>query len=103
MGIKDKPIIRIIDMERTLERKSLNGFTYQFAEWMLMGRTIVSTYYKMEKDTKFSHSTKTFNTLEEANAWVDGLDAAALAPKPEYKPVEIPADYYGVRGRYYGD
>ena len=90
-------------MERTLERKSLNGFTYQFVEWMLMGRTTVSTYFKMEKDTKFSRSTKTFNTLEEANAWVDELDAKALAPKPVFTPCEIPSDYYGVRGRYYGD
>lgn len=90
-------------MEKTLERKSLNGFTYQFVEWEIFGHTTISTYFKMEKDNKFSRSTKTFNSLEEANAWVDGLDAAALAPKPEYKPVEIPAGYYGVRGRYYGD
>ena len=47
-------------MERTLERKSLNGFTYQFVEWMLFGKPTVSTYFKMEKDTKFSRSTKTW-------------------------------------------
>lgn len=90
-------------MERTLERKSLNGFTYRFVEWMLFGKPTVSTYFKMEKDTKFSSSTKIFNTLEEASAWVDELDAKALAPKEEYKPCEIPDDYYGVPGRYYGD
>ena len=90
-------------MERTLERKSLNGFTYQFVEWMLFGKPMVSTYFKMEKDTKFSRNSKTFNTLEEANAWVDELDAKVLAPKQESKPLEIPANYYGVRGRYYGD
>ena len=32
-------------MERTLERKSLNGFTYQFVEWMLFGKPTVSTYF----------------------------------------------------------
>lgn len=90
-------------MEKTLERKSLNGITYQFVEWMIFGHKTVSTYFKMHNDKKFSPCTRSFNSLEEANAWVDGLDAAALAPKPEYKPVEIPADYYGVRGRYYGD
>ena len=90
-------------MERTLERQSLNGFTYRFVEWMMFGKPFVSTYFKMEKDSKFSPCTKTFNSLEEANAWVDAMDAATLAPKPEFKPVEIPADYYGVPGRYYGD
>ncbi len=90
-------------MERTLERKSLNGFTYQFVEWDYCGRTIVSTYFNMENDTKFSRNSKTFNTLEEANAWVDELDAKVLAPKPEFKPCTIPDDYYGVRGRYFGD
>jgi len=90
-------------MEKTIERKSLNGFTYRFVEWMLFGKPIVSTYFKMEKDTQFSLCSKSFNSLEEANSWIDELDAAVLAPKQEYVPVDFPADYYGVRGRYYGD
>ena len=90
-------------MEKTIERKSLNGYTYRFVEWMMFGKPFVSTYFKREKDTKFSPCSKTFNSLDEANAWVDERDIAALAPKQEYVPVEIPADYYGVRGRYYGD
>ena len=89
-------------MERTLERKSLNGFTYQFVEFVIFGHTTVSTYFSTD-GKQFSRSTKTFNTLEEANAWVDELDAKVLAPKPEFKPCTIPDDYYGVAGRYYGD
>ena len=89
-------------MERTLERKSLNGFTYKFVEWEMFGRTSVSTYFS--KDGKnFTHNTKNFNTLEEANAWIDKMDAAVLAPKPTFEPARIPADYYADCSRYYGD
>ena len=89
-------------MERTLERKSLNGFTYRFVEWKIFGHTTVSTYFKMENDADFSRCTRTFNSLEEANAWVDELDAPKLK-NVKYIPLEVPADYYGVPGRYYGD
>lgn len=83
-------------MEKTtIEMTTKDGRRYQFVE---VFPNFISTYAWY--DNKFNHISRDFKSFDEAAAWIDELN------KPqEWKHVklEIPADYYGVRGRYYGD
>lgn len=89
-------------MEKTINRTLLNGRKYEFVEWMIFGHTTVSTY--CEWDGKMNHIGMTFNNLEEAEKWCDERDYEYLHPVvKEEVPFTVPDDYYGVRGRYYGD
>ena len=81
--------------KRTIEMTTTDGRKYQFVQSFC---DMVSTYAWY--DNKFNHISKTFKSMDEAAAWIEELN------KPQvWEPVkmEIPADYYGVRGRYYGD
>ena len=86
-------------MEKELTLTAANGITYKFVEWMIFGHATVSTYSMW--DGEFHHICKTFNNLEEAKAWVAHF--AEPVKETRYVPCEVPSDYYGVRGRYYGD
>lgn len=50
----------------------------------------------------FHFSGNYFRSQDEANAYLDGIDEAYLKPK-RVEVHEVPQDYYGVAGRYYGD
>lgn len=85
-------------MYRTL----LDGRKYHFVEWMIFGHPTVTSY--CEWDGKYHHIGLDFKTLEEATAWCDKMDNAYLNPAPiQHVEFTVPDDYYGVRGRYYGD
>ena len=48
------------------------------------------------------YSGYTFRTIDEAQAHLDAVDERVSSTN-HFTPCEVPADYYGVRGRYYGD
>lgn len=83
-------------MEKRIERTTADGRRYMFVETF---PHFISTYAWY--DNKFNHICKDFRTFEEAEAWVRKFDE----PVKESRYIEtiIPDDYYGVRGRYYGD
>ena len=89
-------------MEKTLERTLLNGKRYQFVEWQIFGHPTVTSY--CEWDGNFHHIGLEFHTLEEAAKWCDDMDYKHTYPAPvNHYEFKVPDDYYGVRGRYYGD
>ena len=79
--------------ETIINRETLNG-----TKWEIVFDGFIAALYMNGHFSGY-----TFRTIEEAQAHLDAVDERCRTPKQEYKPVEIPADYYGVRGRYYGD
>ena len=80
-------------------RTTLNG-----AQWMIM-KDFFGGYALMLKNygkDGYHFSGDCFKSMEDANAHLDKIDARFLAPEPETS-YEVPADYYGVPNRYYGD
>ena len=88
-------------MKRVLEITALNGKRYQFVEVEIFTKFVsVYAWYS----NKWNRLTRTFQNLEEAQAWVDEMNTEYVAsknvPKVRY---EMPAQaYYSITG-YYGD
>ena len=90
----------IRDMNETIiNRETLNGTKWQIVADNYGAALYLNNFGK----PGFHYSGYWFRTIEEAQAHLDAVDERCRTPKQEYKPVVIPADYYGVRGRYYGD
>lgn len=84
--------------EEITYRTTLNG-----AQWMIIKDFLgVSLFLKNYNKEGYHFSGDCFRSIEEADAHLDKIDARFLAPEPE-TAYEVPADYYGVRDRYYGD
>ena len=83
---------------KQIYKTTLNG-----AQWMIeedkWGATL---YLKNHNNDGYHFSGDLFKSVAEANAYLDGIDKAYLAPKIT-ETYEIPDDYYSVAGRYYGD
>lgn len=79
-------------------RKTLNGTEWQIVEDFLGVALFLKNYNK----EGYHFSGYCFKSVEEANAHLDKIDERVCNPV-EFKPCAIPADYYGVAGRYYGD
>lgn len=84
-------------MERTL----LNGYTYQLVENFLGGYNM---YFKSANSNKFSRSTKSFKSLNEAEEWFEKMEADYIAAKNALKVnYTLPEGaYYSITG-YFGD
>ena len=84
--------------QNTTYRTTLNG-----AQWMIeedkWGATLYLTNYNKDG---YHFSGDLFKSVAEANAYLDGIDKAYLEPK-KVEVYEVPSDYYGAAGRYYGD
>jgi hypothetical protein len=84
-------------MTRTLS----NGYTYQVVENFLGG---YSMYFKGANSDKFSRSTKSFRSLNEAEEWFETMEADYIAsknaPRPNYNLPD--GAYYSITG-YFGD
>lgn len=91
-------------MERTVYRETLDGCKYEFIEMMMFGKPYVISSCYFDYNKRYNHIGLNFNTIEEALEWCDKKDYNYQHPAP-VKPFtyEVPSDYYGVRGRYYGD
>ena len=83
----------------TYNRVTLNGTKWEIVADDFGAALYINNFGK----PGYHFSGHYFRSIEEAQAHLDAIDERFLAPKPEFKPVEIPADYYGVPGRYYGD
>ena len=82
--------------QNTTYRTTLNG-----ANWMIIeDKYHIALYINGSKGYYFYGYT--FRTVEEAQRFLDKIDARFSKPV-ESASIEIPADYYGVAGRYYGD
>ena len=91
---KDKTMTQ----EMTYERTTLNG-----TKWQIVADKFGAALYLNNYDKPgFHYSGYYFGSIAEANAYLDKIDERVAHPI-EFKPCEIPADYYGVAGRYYGD
>ena len=79
-------------------RKTLNG-----AEWQIVENFLgVALFLKNYNREGYHFSGYCVKSVEEAHAHLDKIDERISNPV-EFKPCVIPADYYGVSGRYYGD
>ena len=87
---------------KSLELTTGNGKQYRFTECPSIsgGTTIYTQCYFLGKWNRLDISLK---TLDEAREWFDRINRKESEPVPEFKPVQVPDGYYGVRGRYYGD
>lgn len=79
-------------------RKTLNGAEWQIVEDFLG----VALFLKNFNKEDYHFSGYCFKSVEEAQAHLDAIDERAKKPVV-FTPCEVPADYYGVAGRYYGD
>ena len=79
-------------------RKTLNGTEWQIVKDFLGVALFLKNYNK----EGYHFSGYCFKSVEEANAHLDKIDER-VSNSEEFKPCAIPADYYGVAGRYYGD
>ena len=82
----------------TSSRTTLNK-----TDWQIIEDGIgVALFVKPYGTKSFYFSGNIFKTVEAANEYLDKIDEKFAAPKQEIS-YEIPSDYYGVAGRYYGD
>lgn len=92
--------VKGLDMETmTYNRTTLNG-----ARWQIVVDKHGAALYlhNFDKDG-FHFSGNYFNTMAEANEYLDRVDERTKNPVHWTPCTTIPADYYGVPGRYYGD
>lgn len=85
--------------EMTYNRTTLNG-----TQWEIVADNFGAALYmhNFGKDG-YHFSGYYFKSVEEANAHLDAIDEKIRNPRPISTRCVIPADYYGVPGRYYGD
>ena len=78
-----------------------NGYTYEVVENFLGGYNM---YFKSANSDKFSRSTKSFRSLNEAEEWFETMEANYIASKNAPKETyTMPANaYYSTTG-YFGD
>ena len=82
-----------------INRTTLNG-----AKWQIVVDGWGASLYLSNFDKPGYHfSGDIFGTVEEAQAHLDAIDDRVKNPEPFAEHYDIPDDYYGVRGRYYGD
>lgn len=88
-------------MDKKLEITAANGTRYQFVEWTLF-RTMVDTFSWY--NGKWNRIGKSFDSMDEAQAWVEELNQKYEARKNEpARTSTMPASaYYSITG-YYGD
>lgn len=92
--------LKELDMETmTYNRTTLNG-----ARWQIVADKYGAALYlhNFDKDG-FHFSGNYFKTMAEANEYLDRIDERTKNPVRWTPCTTIPADYYGVPGRYYGD
>ena len=90
----NKPILKM-----TYNRTTLNG-----TKWEIVADNYGAALYINNFDKPGYHfSGYYFKSVVEANAHLDAIDEKISNPRPISTRCEIPADYYGVAGRYYGD
>ena len=83
--------------EMTYSRTTLNNI-----EWQLVS-TLFGNYALYRKsENGYVFSGYTFKTMEEGIKHLDSIDERISHPMP-FVVSEVPADYYGVANRYYGD
>ena len=81
-----------------INRTTLNG-----AKWQIVKEQWgVALYLNNFGKEGYHFSGDIFHSVEEAQKHLDKIDARVANP-PKREPVIVPDDYYGVRGRYYGD
>lgn len=80
-------------MRVIVNRQTLNGTKWEIVFDGFIAALYMNGYF----------SGYTYRSVEEANAHLDMIDAKYRAPQSTFKPAEVPADYYGVSNRYYGD
>ena len=81
-----------------INRETLNGTKWQIVADNHGAALYMGNYGK----DGYHYSGYWFRTVEEANAHLDAVDERVKA-SVQFTPCEVPADYYGVAGRYYGD
>lgn len=81
-------------------RKTLNG-----TEWVIETGVLGSFILMMKGmcDDEYRYSGMCFTSYQEAEHYLDKVDER-YQNEANWKPCySVPADYYGVAGRYYGD
>ena len=87
-----------MNKEIIIERTTLNG-----TKWQIIANNYGAALYLNNFGKEgFHYSGYYFNSIEEAQAHLDAVDERVKNPV-QFTPCEIPSDYYGVNGRYYGD
>jgi len=89
---------RYMNNEIVINRTTLNGYDWQIVADKFGAALMLKNYNKEGYHFSGNH----FRTIEEANAYLNKIDEKYLKPEP-VASFEVPADYYGVAGRYYGD
>ena len=80
-------------------RTTINGTKWLIAPSYMGGYALMINNFGKEG---FHYSGYSFKTKEEVNVYLDEVDAR-VKNAAHFTPCTIPDNYYGVRGRYYGD
>ena len=90
------------EQAKALEITCLNGRKYRFTECpFYRGETYI--YSEFFWDGKWNRLCRDFKSLDEAKKFTEEINRQYSQPAPYFTSFDVPDDYYGVRGRYYGD
>ena len=85
--------------EMIINRTTLNG-----TKWQIVADVYGAALYIENHGKEGYHfSGRFFQNVEEAEGYLNKIDEKVLAPVQVFIPTDVPADYYGVSGRHYGD
>lgn len=87
-----------MNTEIVINRTTLNGTKWQIVADKYGAALYLNNFGK----EGFHYSGYWFRSVEEAQAHLDAIDERVKKPVV-FTSCEVPADYYGVAGRYYGD
>lgn len=87
-----------MNTEIVINRTTLNGAKWQ----IVVDKYGAALYLNNFGKEGFHYSGYWFHSVEEAQAHLDAIDERVKKPVV-FTSCEVPADYYGVAGRYYGD
>lgn len=82
------------------KRTTLNGTQWVIEDQFFGGVALLINNFGKEG---FHFSGYTFKTRTEAHAFLDEVDERVQHPHQIITCTAVPENYYGVRGRYYGD
>ncbi len=87
-----------MNTEIVINRTTLNGTKWQIVADKYGAALYLNNFGK----EGFHYSGYWFSSVEEAQAHLGAIDERVKKPVV-FTSCEVPADYYGVAGRYYGD
>ena len=104
MHILNISSIFVLSKRKTMTVKETYRTTCNGTEWILEEDKFgCALYLRTNGSEEYHFSGEWFRTVEEAEYYLDEVNRRVGVIRPSCTDAVIPADYYGMTGRYYGD